>query len=51
MSLSRVFGRLVALIGAATILVRRQGAALEPALGSTPTIPAARSQGSIPTLK
>src|SRR5262245_20298911 len=45
MSLSGIFGRLIALIGAAAIVVRR------PAVGSTPTIPAARSQGSIPTLK
>jgi glucose/arabinose dehydrogenase len=51
MSLSRIFGRLIALIGAAAILLRRQGGAHEPALGSAPAIPAARPQGSIPTLK
>lgn len=51
MGLSDVFGRLVALIGAATILVRRQnGASLEPAYGSAPNIPGAKPQG-IPTLK
>ena len=52
MSLSGIFGRIVALIGAAAILWRRrQGGAHEPALGSTPAIPAAKPQGSIPTLK
>jgi hypothetical protein len=51
MSLSGIFGRVVALIGAATILLRRrEGRAHEPALGSTPVIPAAKPQG-IPTLK
>jgi glucose/arabinose dehydrogenase len=51
MGLSDVFGRLVALIGAAAILVRRQnGASLEPAYGSAPKIPGAKPQG-IPTLK
>ncbi|HSA79372.1 MAG TPA: sorbosone dehydrogenase family protein [Geminicoccaceae bacterium] len=43
---------MVALVGAVTVLLRRkEGAAHEPALGSTPSIPAARPQGSIPTLK
>jgi glucose/arabinose dehydrogenase len=52
MSLSGIFARIVALIGAAAILWRRlQGDALEPAVGSSPMIPAARPQGSIPTLK
>ena len=52
MSLSGIFARIVALIGAAAILWRRlQGGAHEPAVGSTPAIPAAKSQGSIPTLK
>ncbi|MDP9136605.1 MAG: sorbosone dehydrogenase family protein, partial [Pseudomonadota bacterium] len=52
MSLSGIFARVVALIGAAAILWRRQqGVAPEPAVGSTPAIPAAKSQGSIPTLK
>jgi glucose/arabinose dehydrogenase len=50
-SLSGIFGRMVALIGDATVLLRRrEGAAHEPALGSTPAIPAAKPQG-IPTLK
>src|SRR5262249_30766682 len=52
MSLSSIFARIVALIGAAAILWRRlQGGVHAPAWGSTPTIPAARPQGSIPTLK
>ena len=51
MSLSGIFGHIVALIGAAVILWRREGGAHEPALGSTPAIPAAKPQGSIPTLK
>ena len=52
MSLSGIFARVVALIGAAAILWRRlQAGAHEPAVGSTPAIPAARPQGSIPTLK
>ena len=51
MSLSGIVGRIVALIGAAVILVRRrQSGAHEPALGSAPAIPAAKPQG-IPTLK
>ena len=51
-SFSDVFARIVALIGTATILWRRlKFGASEPAIGSTPTIPAAKAQGSIPTLK
>jgi glucose/arabinose dehydrogenase len=51
MSLSDIFARIVALIGAAAILLRRlRGGAHEPAFGSNPAIPAARRQG-IPTLK
>jgi glucose/arabinose dehydrogenase len=51
MSLSTIFGRLVALVGDATVLLRRRdGAAHQPAFGSSPTIPAAKPQG-IPTLK
>ena len=51
MSLSGIFGRMVALIGASTVLLRRrEAAAYQPALGSTPAIPAAKPQG-IPTLK
>ena len=52
MSMSGIFARIVALIGAAAVLWRRlQGGAHEPALGSTPAIPPAKPQGSIPTLK
>ncbi|WP_037437208.1 DUF7133 domain-containing protein, partial [Sinorhizobium fredii] len=51
MGLSDIFGRLVALIGAVAILLRRQdGDSLEPAYGSAPKIPRAKPQG-IPTLK
>src|ERR1700690_2082899 len=52
MSLSGILARIVALIGAAAILWRRsQGAAPQPAWGSAPTVPAAKPQGSLPTLK
>jgi glucose/arabinose dehydrogenase len=52
MDFSGMFARLVALIGAAAIIWRRlQDNAFEPAIGSNPVIPAARPQGSIPTLK
>src|SRR5437764_4053702 len=52
MRLSGIFARIVALIGAAALLWRRlQGAAPEPAWGSAPVVPAAKPQGSIPTLK
>jgi glucose/arabinose dehydrogenase len=47
-----VFARIVALIGGAALLWRRlQGAAPAPAWGAAPVIPAAKPQGSIPTLK
>ena len=52
MGLSDIFARIVALVGAAAILWRRlHGIPSEPAVGSHPAIPAARPQGSIPTLK
>jgi glucose/arabinose dehydrogenase len=52
MSISGMFANIVALVGDAAIQWRRlQGAAPAPAWGSAPTIPAARPQGSIPTLK
>jgi glucose/arabinose dehydrogenase len=52
MSLSGVFAQLVALVGDATILWRRlQGSVDQQAIGATPTIPTARPQGRIPTLK
>ena len=52
MSMSGVFARIVAVIGACALMWRRlQGAAPEPAWGSAPVVPAAKPQGSIPTLK
>src|SRR6202049_1645727 len=52
MSLSEIFARIVALIGAAALLWRRlQGTAPEPAWGSAPVVPVAKPQGAIPTLK
>src|SRR3979490_2423876 len=52
MSLSGIFARIVALIGAAALLWRRlQGAAPEPAWGRAPVVPGAKTQGSIPTRK
>jgi glucose/arabinose dehydrogenase len=51
-SFSTLFARGVALIGGAALHLRRltEGSP-EPAWGSAPAIPAARPQGSIPTLK
>jgi glucose/arabinose dehydrogenase len=52
MSLSGIFARIVALIGAAALLWRRlQGAAPKPAWGSAPVVPVAKPQGTISTLK
>src|SRR6202142_3497945 len=52
MSLSAIFARIVAAIGAAALLWRRlQGAAPEPAFGSAPVVPVAKPQGALPTLK
>jgi glucose/arabinose dehydrogenase len=53
MSVSSIFARTVAVIGAAAILWRRQlgGGTKEQAFGATPTIPAAKPQGNVPTLK
>jgi glucose/arabinose dehydrogenase len=52
MGLSGIFARVVASIGAAAILWRRQqGPAPEPAWGSAPVVPVAKPQGSLPTLK
>src|ERR1019366_2722904 len=52
MSMSGIFARIVALIGAvALVWRRRQGAAPEPAWGSAPVVPVAKPQGAIPTLK
>ncbi len=52
MSFSGIFAQLVALIGGVTVMLRRmQGGTPAQAVGSTPAIPAARPQGSLPTLK
>ncbi len=52
MSLSSIFARVVALVGAAAVQVRRQkDGAQQPAWGHAPAIPAAKPQGAIPTLK
>jgi glucose/arabinose dehydrogenase len=52
MSLSGIFANMVALVGDAAIQWRRlQGVVTQQAVGATPAIPAAKPQGSIPTLK
>jgi glucose/arabinose dehydrogenase len=52
LSLSGIFAQIVAQIGGAALLLRRlTGGVHEPAWGSAPVIPAAKSQGVIPTLK
>jgi glucose/arabinose dehydrogenase len=49
---SDIFARVVALIGGTALRMRRlTEGSHEPAWGSSPAIPAARPQGSIPTLK
>jgi glucose/arabinose dehydrogenase len=49
---SDIFARLVALLGATALHVRRlTGSEPQPAWGTTPSIPPARSQGYVPTLK
>ncbi|MBN9509251.1 MAG: sorbosone dehydrogenase family protein [Alphaproteobacteria bacterium] len=52
MNLSRAFAQVVALVGAGTVVMRRMsGGTPTPALGRAPVIPAAKPQGSLPTLK
>jgi glucose/arabinose dehydrogenase len=52
MSLTSIFARIVALIGAVAIVWRRmEGGPRVQALGDAPTIPAAKPQGALPTLK
>jgi glucose/arabinose dehydrogenase len=52
MNFEGIFAKIVALIGAAALLWRRLGGATpKPAFGSAPVIPAAKPQGSLPTLK
>src|ERR1700709_806925 len=52
MSQSSILARAAALVGAAMIAWRRlQGSVKQQAIGATPTIPTARPQGALPTLK
>ena len=52
MDFSGIFARLVEGIGAAMIQLRRMdGGPREQAVGNAPTIPVARPQGALPTLK
>ena len=52
MDLTGLMGRMVALVGDATIAVRHRGDGPRPqAMGTAPTIPPAKPQGAIPTLK
>jgi len=52
MDLSGAFGRAVALVGDAVIMLRhREGGSQAQAVGGSPAIPAAKPQGGIPTLK
>ena len=52
MSSSSAFAQVVAWVGGAAILWRRlQGSVPQQAVGTAPIIPAARPQGSLPTLK
>jgi glucose/arabinose dehydrogenase len=49
---SALFARVVAVVGAGTVAIRRiSDPAHTPAWGSSPSIPAAKPQGAIPTLK
>src|SRR5690242_16953142 len=52
MNFSSVFAQIVAVIGGAALRWRQlQDASPQPAWGNAPQIPAAKSQGAIPTLK
>jgi len=52
MDMSGLFARVVAQVGAATIALRHRGEGpREPAVGAQPSIPAAKPQGNLPTLK
>jgi glucose/arabinose dehydrogenase len=52
MSFTDVFARVVAQVGAAAIVLRRQdGRGEKQAVGTQPVIPKAKPQGSLPTLK
>ena len=52
MDLTGLFGRAVAVIGDATVMLRhRNDGPLPQAVGTAPAIPAAKPQGALPTLK
>jgi len=52
MNFSSIFARIVAMIGACAVLLRRmEGVPQKAAWGNAPEIPEAKPQGSIPTLK
>jgi hypothetical protein len=51
MSVSGVYARAVAVIGATAALLRHRGETLAPLYGAKPNIPVAKPQGAIPTLK
>ena len=52
MDTSSIFARFVALVGAAAVAIRHSGdGPRPPVFGTKPEIPAAKPQGSIPTLK
>ena len=52
MDLTGLFGRAVAVIGDATVMLRhRNDGPLPQAVGAAPAIPAAKPQGALPTLK
>ncbi len=52
MNVSAIFARVVALVGATALVVRRmQDGSPVPAFGSAPAIPTAKPQGAVPTLK
>lgn len=51
MSISRLFAWIVAVVGAAAVVLRRAGDSSQPAWGGNPAIPAGKAQGSLPTLK
>ncbi|HEY0033766.1 MAG TPA: sorbosone dehydrogenase family protein, partial [Devosia sp.] len=52
MTETSIFARVVAAVGAVAVAVRHSGDGPRlPAYGTTPEIPAAKPQGTIPTLK
>jgi hypothetical protein len=52
LNFSSIFARIVAIIGAGALHVRRlSGGTPQPAWGSAPAIPTAKPQGNLPTLK